>query len=337
MEIALGFSAGAAFIVAAVLGLWLVPFLRRMKFGQTILDIGPAWHKSKGGTPVMGGLMFIAGTLLAFTAGLVYLWNAELISFDAAGTQAFTAALSGFVMAVCMGFIGFSDDYIKIKKRRNEGLSVKQKLILQVLVVAAYFTVRYMSGNTSTAIDFPFIGTLELSFFYYIISGLVILYLVNAVNLTDGVDGLCGSVSVVYTAAFAVIAFTLRFYELSLLSVCVGGAVVGFLVWNLHPAKIFMGDTGSLFLGGIVCALGFGCGTEVLMILAAAVYIWEALTVVIQVVYFKLTHGKRLFKMTPIHHSFEKSGWKESGIVMLFSFLSLVAGGVAVAINFLRL
>ena len=323
----------AALIITALSGFFIIPALRRLKYGQTILDIGPAWHKSKQGTPTMGGIMFIFGSGAAFTIGLVMLWNGGFIRFEGVGELNFFKAVSGFLMALAFAFVGFLDDYIKVRKKRNEGLTANQKIIFQIMIISAYFTARVMAGDTSTVITFPLLGQLDLWYFYYVIMGLAILYIVNAVNLTDGVDGLCSSVSLVYCAAFMVICSKLGFIELSLLSVAVAGACLGFLIWNFHPAKVFMGDTGSMFLGGIVCALGIGAGVEVIMVIAAAVFIWEALTVLIQVSYFKVTGGKRLFKMTPIHHSFELRGWKEVKIVLLFSILAAAAGTLAIILT----
>ncbi|MDR2560019.1 MAG: phospho-N-acetylmuramoyl-pentapeptide-transferase [Oscillospiraceae bacterium] len=324
-----------ALVVTALLGFIVIPALRRLKYGQTILDIGPAWHKdTKQGTPTIGGIMFITGSLIAFSAGLIILRGKGFIDLDEfIGRRDFFRSVSGMLMALFFAFVGFLDDYIKVRKKRNEGLTANQKIIFQIMIIAAYFTARIISGDTSTAIVFPFLGSLDLWYFYYVITGLVILYLVNAVNLTDGLDGLCGSVTLVYCAAFMVICSVLGFTELSVLAVAVAGGCLGFLIWNFHPAKVFMGDTGSMFLGGIVCALGVGAGVEIIMIIAAAVYIWEALTVVIQVVYFKLTSGKRLFKMTPIHHSFEISGWKETRIVLLFTMLATIAGVCAILLT----
>ena len=320
--------------VTACMGCWLVPALKRLKYGQTILDIGPKWHKEKKeGTPTMGGLMFYIGITAAFIVGYILLYFNKLISFEVLGFTDAMRGISGLIMALCFGFVGFVDDYIKIRKKRNEGLTVLQKIILQVLIIAAYFTSRVLGGDTSTVLRIPFIGQLDLSFFYYILMGLVILYLVNAVNLTDGIDGLCSSVSFVYFIAFAVITAQIQLYGMTVLSVAAAGGVLGFLMWNFPPAKVFMGDTGSLFLGGLVCALGVGSGCEVIMIVAAAVFIWEALTVLIQTTYFKITHGKRLFKMTPIHHSFELRGWNEMKIDAVFSLLALLAGAAAILLS----
>ncbi|MBQ8903563.1 MAG: phospho-N-acetylmuramoyl-pentapeptide-transferase [Oscillospiraceae bacterium] len=324
-------TAAIAIAITALMGFWAIPVLRKLKFGQTILDIGPIWHKKdKQGTPTMGGIMFIAGVAVAFAAGFAMAHSAGLISFEQSGQMNIIHAVSGIIMAVMFGFIGFLDDFIKVKKKQNEGLTAMQKIVLQVLVIAAYFTVRILAGDTSTEVNIPFLGSLDLWYFYYIIMGLAILYLVNAVNLTDGIDGLCSSVTFVYSAAFIVITAMLQAYGLTVLAAATAGGCLGFLIWNFYPAKVFMGDTGSMFFGGIVAALGIGSNAEVLMVIASAVYIWEALTVLIQMIYFKLTHGKRLFKMTPIHHSFEIRGWKEVKIVVVFSLIAAAAGIVSI-------
>ena len=327
-------TAVLSFGITALLGFVAIPALKKLKFGQTILDIGPAWHKSKNGTPTMGGVMFIAGVIISFAAGIAILWASGAITLDATGSQQLIKAISAVIMAVLFGFIGFVDDFIKVKKKRNEGLTPIQKIIMQVLVIAAFFTSRIISGDTSTTIDFPFLGQLDLWYFYYIIMGLGILYLVNAVNLTDGVDGLCSSVTLVYCGAYIVICSLVGMQEMGLVPAAAGAGCLGFMVWNLHPAKVMMGDTGSMFLGGIVTAVGIGTGTEFIMVVCCAIYIWEALSVLIQMTYFKLTHGKRLFKMTPIHHSFEMRGWKEGKIVAVFSLLELLACSAAIALQY---
>lgn len=324
----------AAAAVTACMGCWVIPVMRRLKYGQTILDIGPKWHKEKKqGTPTMGGLMFFIGITAAAVLGYILLWKNNYISFDGIGATTALKGVSAVIMGLCFGFVGFLDDFIKVKKKRNEGLSVMQKIVMQTLIIAAYFTSKVLGGDTSTVIRIPFLGALDLSFFYYILMGLVILYLVNAVNLTDGIDGLCGSVSFIYFLAFAVITANIRLYGMTVVTVAAAGGCLGFLFWNFPPAKVFMGDTGSMFLGGLVAAVGIGSGCEVAMIIAAAVYIWEALTVLIQTTYFKITHGKRLFKMTPIHHSFELRGWKEIKIDAVFSLLAVLAGAAAIAIS----
>lgn len=338
------FAAVAAFVITWVAGIWFIPFLHKLKYGQTILDIGPKWHKEKKqGTPTMGGIMFIVAAFVSFICGVIL----HLALGDSTGEEALdsvaklelTRAAAGMIMAVLFGFMGFLDDFIKVRKKQNEGLTVMQKIVIQVLIIAAYFATLYLSGDTGTAITFPWGWQLDMGLLYYPFMGIVILYLVNAVNLTDGIDGLCSSVTVIYMAAFAVIAGVAGMGGHTLLAMCVAGGCIGFLMWNFPPAKVFMGDTGSMFLGGAVCALGVGCNAEVLMVLAAMVYILEALSVVIQVSVFKITkkinhttEGKRLFKMTPIHHHFELSSWSEVKIDVVFSLVALVCGAGAVAL-----
>ncbi len=317
--------------VTGAMGFVFIPILRKLKFGQTILDIGPIWHKKdKQGTPTMGGIMFIIGVTVAFAAGMGVMFINGTITLEPTHRMNLVTSVSGFIMAFLFGVIGFVDDYIKVKKKQNEGLTPNQKIVLQVLVIAAYFTVRILSGDTSTEIAIPFLGDLDLWYFYYIVMGLGILYLVNAVNLTDGIDGLCTSVTFVYSVVFIIITAMFNAVGLTALAAATAGGCLGFLIWNFNPAKVFMGDVGSLFFGGIVVALGIGTNAEVLMVIASAVYIWEAVTVLIQMAYFKITHGKRLFKMTPIHHSFEIRGWKEVKIVAVFSLIAAAAGAVSV-------
>lgn len=331
MTLTIIITAAIAMIITALMGFIFVPLLHKLKFGQTILDIGPIWHKKeKEGTPTMGGIMFIIGITLAFCAGMGVLFIRGDLSLQLTDRMNIITAVSGFLMALLFGVIGFIDDFTKVKKKQNEGLTPMQKIVLQVLVIAAYFTVRILSGDTSTDIVIPFLGSLDLWYFYYILMGLAILYLVNAVNLTDGVDGLCTSVTFVYAVIFIIITSMFRAAGLTVLAAAVAGGCLGFLIWNFKPAKVFMGDVGSLFFGGVVCALGIGTNAEFIMVIASAVYIWEALTVLIQMTYFKITHGKRLFKMTPIHHSFEIRGWSEKKIVLVFSLIGLAAGIVSV-------
>lgn len=327
-------TAVLCFGITALLGFVAIPALKRLKFGQTILDIGPAWHKSKNGTPTMGGVMFIAGVIISFVVGLAIMWASGNINMDEVGSQKLAKAISAVIMALLFGFVGFVDDLIKVKKKQNEGLKPMQKIIMQVLIIAAFFTSHIIAGDTSTVITFPFLGQIDFGIFYYIVMGLGIIYLVNAVNLTDGVDGLCSSVTLVYCAAYVVICSLLGMSEMGLVSAAAGAGCLGFMVWNLHPAKVMMGDTGSMFLGGIVTAVGIGTGTEFIMVICCAVYIWEALSVLIQMTYFKITHGKRLFKMTPIHHSFEIRGWKEGKIVAVFSLLELLACSVGILLQY---
>lgn len=332
----------AAFLITWLAGFWVIPLLHKLKYGQTILDIGPKWHKAKKeGTPTMGGVMFIIAVALSLATGLAVMQANGSADWLGADKAQFIKVVAGAVMAILFGFMGFLDDFIKVSKKHNEGLTPIQKIIFQVMIIAAYFATLYISGISNTIISFPGGLTWDMGLFYYPVVGIGIVYLVNAVNLTDGIDGLCSSVTVVYTAVFAVIAGIMSMSGFSLLAFCAAGGCVGFLMWNFPPAKVFMGDTGSMFLGGIVCALGLGLKVEFLMVIAAMVYVLEALSVVIQSTVFKITkkinhtkEGKRLFKMTPIHHHFELSGWSEIKIDVVFSVFAALFGALAVFLAF---
>ena len=336
------FAAIAAFVLTWLAGFWFIPLLHRLKYGQTILDIGPKWHKAKKeGTPTMGGITFIFAVLVSFIVGIIIFSATGSADWAGADKAEFIRSMAGMIMAVMFGFMGFLDDFIKVKKKHNEGLTPIQKIIFQVMIISAYFATLYISGLRRTVILFPGGLQWDLGLFYYPIMGIGILYLVNAVNLTDGIDGLCSSVTVIYTAVFAVISGMLGMFGQRLLALCAAGGCVGFLMWNFPPAKVFMGDTGSMVLVGIVCALGVGCGVEFLMVLAAMVYILEALSVVIQSTVFKITkriyhtkEGKRLFKMTPIHHHFELSHWSEIKIDAVFSTVAALFGAFAVVLAY---
>lgn len=321
-----------AFGITASLGIIVIPYLRKLKFGQTILDIGPKWHIKKQGTPTMGGILFAVGTVIAFIIGFALLSADGKIDYEIGGVQAFKA-ISGLIMAIAFCAIGFIDDYIKVVKKRNLGLTARQKIIMQILVSTAYLTSIYFSGDNSTILKIPFLGQLDLGLFYYPISVLLIIFIVNAVNLTDGIDGLCTSVTFIYSVVFLVICNLLEFFALGNYAVALAGACLGFLVWNFHPAKVFMGDTGSFFLGGSVVALAFGAGLHILVLIAGIIYVIEAGSVILQVVSFKTT-GKRIFKMSPIHHHFEMSEWSELKIVWAFCLITLIAGGIAIALTY---
>ena len=235
---------------------------------------------------------------------------------------------AGLGMAVAFGAIGFMDDYISILKKRNLGLTERQKLVLQFAVAAAYLvTIRLAGGGTSTIV--PFIGEVELGWFYYLLAAVAIVGIVNAVNFTDGIDGLNTTVSFFAFLSLALCAGILSMTGLSALGMASAAACIGFLIWNWHPAKVFMGDTGSLFMGGMVCALAFGMDLPILLLPVGFVYLCEILSVVLQVTYFKATHGKRLFKMSPIHHHFEMCGWSEVKICVVFGLVALLGGAVA--------
>ncbi|MEF2795012.1 MAG: phospho-N-acetylmuramoyl-pentapeptide-transferase [Hydrogeniiclostridium sp.] len=321
-------SAVISFAVTALLGKWMVPLLHRINFGQTIREEGPKWHRKKNGTPTMGGFLFIIGIFLAAAVCLpLYYSQGGLDPY--LRNQSLTKAVGGLLMALGFGLVGFIDDYIKVVKKRNLGLNVKQKLILQFLVAGAYLFSLWLSGvGTSTLI--PFIGSVDFGPALWVLSALCIVAMVNAVNFTDGIDGLNASVTFFVAIAFMVLSGIMSLYGMSIAAAAVAGGCLGFLVWNFNPAKVFMGDTGSLFLGGIVCALGFGVNLPILILFVGIIYLCEILSVVLQVSYFKATHGKRIFKMTPIHHHFEMCGWSEVKICVVFSVVTIVFGALSV-------
>ena len=305
------FAAALACILSAVFGRLLIPVLRALKAGQSIREIGPTWHNYKAGTPMMGGLMFIAATVVVL---LLNVFRMEDYS-----------ALYVLVLALCFGFIGFLDDFTKMKFKRNLGLTSLQKALLQMAVSALFLYAMYRSGM-DTHLYIPFFNvSFDLHPIVYIFFAMFVMVgCDNAVNLTDGVDGLCGSVTIPVMVFFTAAAVALGKYELALLPATLVGGLIAYLFYNWHPAKVFMGDTGSLFLGGVVCGLAFALEMPLILILVGIIYICETLSVILQVTYFKLTHGKRLFKMSPIHHHFEMCGWKEEKIVLTFTAVSAV-------------
>jgi len=319
-------SAAVSFVVTALLGYIVIPFLHKLKFGQTILDIGPKWHKEKQGTPTMGGIMMVAGCFVAiavtFSVSAVFKGRFAEELKDSYRLGVF---VSGLALALCMGAIGFLDDYIKVVKKRNLGLTAKQKTFMQFLVSAGYLISLNLCGMTTTYI--PFIGDVNITKGFGLIFWVIALFFIygftNAVNLTDGLDGLASSVTLVVACSFMLAAGYLNVFSTNAVSAALGGACAGFVVWNAKPAKVFMGDTGSMFLGGMVVALSFGIGMPILLILAGVLYFIEAISVMLQVAYYKKTK-KRLFKMAPIHHHFEMSGYSEQSIVLLFSAISFV-------------
>lgn len=318
-----------AFGVSAVTGIFLIPLLKKLHFGQTIYEKGPAWHKSKQGTPMMGGFMFIIGTVAAVAVGYAIFRFRHTNAAAVPDNTGLYRLLAGLAFALLNACIGFTDDYIKAVKKQNLGLKAKQKMIMQFILSAAFLYALWLLGDRSTAITFPFFGDVDFGIFYYPIMVLYLIFLTNAVNLTDGVDGLCGSVTVIVGLSFVMLCAAMGEWEYSIFAMALAGACLGFLIWNLHPAKVFMGDTGSMFLGGAVCALGFAMHKHLLLALIAIVYVLDALSVVVQVTYFKLTKGKRLFKMSPIHHHFEMCGFSEYKIVITFSTVALIAGVAA--------
>ena len=299
-------------VLSGGLGYLLLPVLRALKAGQSIREIGPTWHNNKAGTPMMGGLMFIGAVIICMV----------ISSFFA---EDFTA-LYVLGLSLCFGLVGFLDDFFKLKYKRNLGLTSLQKALLQMAVSALYLYLLYKQGNLTGSVYIPFVAKpVQLHILLYIFCAMFIMVgCVNAVNLTDGIDGLCGSVTLPVMVFFAVAAFVKGRLDLALLPASLAGALVAYLFYNWHPAKVFMGDTGSLFLGGMVCAMAFALDMPLVLVLVGLVYIVETMSVILQVGYFKLTHGKRLFKMSPIHHHFEMCGWKEVKIVLVFTAVTVV-------------
>ena len=320
MEIIL--AAIVSFVVTAVVGKLLIPALVRLKAGQSIKEIGPKWHMSKQGTPTMGGLMFIIGIGVAI---VICGWNGML----AGNFQ----HLYVYLFALVFGGIGYIDDYQKVKHHQNTGLTAPQKFLLQLAAAVAFLCLMRYEGMLSPNLYIPFFNThLVLNWGVYLVfAAFVIVGTVNAVNITDGIDGLSSSVTLPVAAFFTwegcmpVLAALPAYYgQLSIFSAALLGGLLGFLLYNHYPAKVFMGDTGSLFLGGAVAALAFAYDMPLILILVGFVYICETLSDIIQVAYFKLTHGKRIFKMAPLHHHFEMCGWSEKMVVAVFTAVSLL-------------
>jgi len=305
-----------AAVVSAVLtgglGFFLLPVLRALKAGQSVREIGPTWHNNKAGTPLMGGLMFILAAIICLLINL---------SFMTDYTVLYVLAL-----ALCFGLVGFLDDFCKVKYKRDLGLTALQKSMLQMAVSALFLYLLYRQNLMSTDLYIPFFHvTVHIHPLAYIFFAMFVMVgCVNAVNLTDGVDGLSSSVTIPVMVFFAAVAVSMGRFDLALLPASLVGGLIAYLFYNWHPAKVFMGDTGSLFLGGVVCAMAFALDIPLILILVGLVYIVETLSVILQVGYFKATHGRRLFKMAPIHHHFEMCGWKEERIVLTFAAVSAV-------------
>ena len=315
-----------AFAVTALVGRFLIPWLHALKAGQTIKEIGPKWHMNKQGTPTMGGIMFIVGIFVAILA---------------AGWQDFKAgdfsALIVFAFALVFGIIGFIDDFCKVKFHKNEGLTAAQKFLLQLAAAIVFVVLLRYTGHISNDLYIPFFNvTFYLPWVVYMIfAAFIIVGCVNSVNLTDGIDGLATGVTMPVMVFFVAAALVWSRFGVGVLSAAAFGGLCAFLIYNFHPAKVFMGDTGSMYLGGAVTALAFCMSRPELLLFFGFIYICEAGSVVIQVSYFKATHGKRIFKMTPIHHSFEMDGWSEEKIVASFSLVA--AAAAALGLVFIRL
>ena len=308
--------AAVSFAITVVLGRLLIPALRRLKAGQAIKEIGPTWHMSKQGTPTMGGLMFIAAI------GVI------TVSFALAGhvKNGYSGGLYVFGFALIFGVIGFIDDYMKVVHHQNTGLTAGWKFLLQLSAAILMTVLLRYEGYLRPNLYIPFTRTyIPLPWpLYMAFAAFVMVGTVNAVNITDGVDGLSSSVTVPVAVFFTAVTALWGQEELTVFSAALLGGLLGFLVYNHYPAKVFMGDTGSLFLGGAVCGLGFATDMPLILILVGVIYIAETLSDIIQVVYFKLSHGKRIFKMAPLHHHFEMCGWKEKKVVAVFAAVSAV-------------
>ena len=311
-----------AFIVAVIVGRFYIPWLRRMKAGQEIRQDGPTWHMSKAGTPTMGGVIFITGcTFVCLTVGFESMRQGDY-------THIFV-----LLFALVFGAIGFLDDWEKLRKKQNLGLSAKAKFLLQLVAALAFVLLLRKLGYISTHLYIPF-WNVEVHIpdaLYFILAAFIIVGTVNAVNITDGVDGLASGTSLPVFFFYVTVAFLWgeRYLPLGIFSSAILGGLLGFLVYNFNPAKVFMGDTGSLFLGGAIAALAFAYDMPLILITLGIVFIWETMSDIIQVTYFKLTHGKRVFKMAPFHHHLEMGGWtgkkwKEKELFWLFTGVSLI-------------
>lgn len=313
-------TAVTSFSITIVLGAVLIPVLRRLKFGQTIREDGPKWHMKKQGTPTMGGIMFMVGISIAIPLGYasLMLWNSQALD-----KQQTVMLFAGLIMALAFGLIGFLDDYIKVVKKQNLGLRAMQKIVLQVIVTTAYLTVIYIFCKDATLVNIPFIGNVDFKALYYPIMGILIIGIVNSVNLTDGIDGLATTVTFVVSVFFMLAALYLKLYGLNIMAVALAAGCIAFLIYNQYPAKVFMGDTGSFYLGGIVTALAFILDMEFILFFVGFIYCCQSLSVILQILSVKLT-GKRIFKMSPIHHHFEMCGMSENKIVLMFSGITVL-------------
>lgn len=302
-------------VITLAAGKLLIPALIRLKAGQSIKEVGPTWHKGKQGTPTMGGLMFIIGIGIAI---LILGWKGML--------EGNFTHLYVYVFALVFGVIGYIDDYFKVKKHENTGLTAPQKFLLQ-LAAAILFTVLMRNhGYLSNALYVPFFHVTFLIPWplYMVFAAFVMVGTVNAVNITDGIDGLAAGVTMPVALFFTAAACFWARYELGVFAAALFGGLCAFLIYNFYPAKVFMGDTGSLFLGGAVCGLAFALDIPLILITVGVIYIAETLSDILQVGYFKLSHGKRIFRMAPLHHHLEMGGWSEVKLFCVFTGITAV-------------
>ena len=310
------YAAGMAFVIALAVGPLVIPVLRRLKFGQSIREEGPQRHYAKAGTPTMGGVIILAALIvptLVFAGKSAEVWLALFVT-------------------VGHGAIGFVDDFIKVVRKRSLGLKARQKLFGQIVmaIALAYIDSAYFGRGTDLWVPVAGIN-IDFGPLYYVLIFLVLVGTTNAVNLTDGLDGLAAGTTTVAAMAYAVIAMAFGKSDLAIFCVALAGATLGFLRYNIHPAKVFMGDTGSLALGGALAAVAVLTKTELLLVLVGGIFVIEALSVIIQVISFKST-GKRVFKMSPIHHHFELSGWSETKVVTVFWLAGTLFAALALVV-----
>lgn len=320
LEQVIFFTIILGFLITVLLSPIFIPFLRRLKFGQSIREEGPKSHQKKSGTPTMGGVMILLSVAITTLVMTGKFSEPTIITF--------------ILLFVLLGFglLGFLDDFIKVVMKRNLGLTSKQKLLGQIIIsVVVYFGLK--QTEFSTAISIPFVDkSIDLGWFYVLF---IIFWLVgfsNAVNLTDGLDGLVSGTAAISFGAFAVLAWSQSQYEISIFAVAVVGAVLGFLVFNAHPAKVFMGDTGSLALGGAIAAVAILTKLEIILILIGGVFVIETLSVILQVISFKST-GRRIFRMSPLHHHYELVGWSEWRVVVTFWSVGLLFAALGIYIE----
>lgn len=314
------FSALFCFVGTALAGRILIPRLIAKKMGQKILAIGPRWHVKKEGTPTMGGLAFVFPVVLAGLLGC-------LVLLPSAPKRTVVFLLVTVLFSLMNAVIGVIDDLAKFRHNRNDGLTPKQKLLLQSVAAAAYLSLLVIFGFRPDLSRFP--TPFRSEFLFYLFSAFLLVGIVNCANLTDGIDGLAASDAAVLAGFFGLVGAGLLSETLSLFSGAIFGGAAGFLLFNYHPARAFMGDTGSLFLGASLAGCSFLSGDPLLIFFAGFLYVLEGLSVVLQVLFFKITGGRRLFRMAPIHHHFESLGWSEPKIVAVFSFFSILTSALA--------
>ena len=299
-----------SFLISVIFCPILIPFLRKLKFGQTEREDGPESHLKKTGTPTMGGLVILASILLT---SLIYVGRYKEI-------------IPVLFMTLGFGLIGFLDDYIKVVKKRSLGLTPSQKMTLQFIVTGVFIYYYFQVAGLDTSIKIPFvdgIGFVMPPWLFVIFVFIVVLGTVNGVNFTDGLDGLASGVTVIVATFFTIVSLTVN-PEMTPITGAVVGSLLGFLLFNTYPARVFMGDTGSLALGGFVAAIALILHMPLFIVIVGLIYLVEVISVILQVGYFKLTHGKRIFKMAPIHHHFELCGWSETRVVAVFAIITAI-------------